>query len=149
MWLSGLKMAQWEKTAQGPPMTTPPQVHSNIQTLASVKPQPGPLSCLPQSTLGCFGETAHMSVLLSKIPAALSHSDTRKHSTCGGEIYDQLQSTSYSVPRAFPFLSPILPPPTPTPPSPSPHPCLGTLYTRVGRLTWKEPEAWMREKGEE
>lgn len=75
MWLSGLKMAQWEKTAQCPPLTTPPQVHSNHQTLVSVKPQPGPLSCPPKSTLGCFGEMAHKSVLFSKIPAAFSHSD--------------------------------------------------------------------------
>lgn len=63
VWMSVLKMAQ-----------CPPQVHPSHQTLANVKPQPGPLACPPQSAaFGCrFGEVAHMCVLFCKTPAALS-----------------------------------------------------------------------------
>lgn len=51
--------------------------------------------------------------------------------------------------RHFLFFLLFFPLHAPTPPSPSPHSYLGTLYTRVGRLTGKEPEAWMRERGVE
>lgn len=125
-WRSVLKMAPC------PPLTT--QACPSYQTLADGKAQPQPLTCSTKSALGlllwdCFQEPSC---------AFFAYICTRRPATCaGGHVtsYSQQNLNRRRFLLFLPFFSP----------SPPPEPYLGTLHTRVDRLTGKEPETCMRE----